>query len=155
MTNYTLDAIDRQLLSLMQDDASLSVSELADKVGMTAPPCWRRVKRLKDEKILDRKIWLLNAEAVGLAVTVYANVQLTTHDSEATTAFKAEIQKLPEVQECYILLGQSDVLLKILVTDIKYYEEFFYRRLSQIPGVREVTSSVVMSEVKKTTKLPL
>lgn len=151
----TLDAIDRKILALLQEDGSLSISELADRIGMTPPPCWRRVRRLRDVRILDRQVWLVDPAAVGLGVTIYATVKLTTHDIEATAAFRDRIQALPEVLECYVLLGSIDVLLKILVKDIKYYEELFYERLSQIPGVREVTSSVVMSEVKKTTRLPL
>jgi len=88
-------------------------------------------------------------------VTIYATVKLATHDGEATAAFRSRIRDLPEVLECYILLGSIDVLLKILVPDIKSYEELFYQRLSQMAGVREVTSSVVLTEVKKTTRLPL
>ena len=151
----TLDAIDRKIVALLQEDGSLSISELANRIGMTPPPCWRRVRRLRDVRILDRQVWLVDPAAVGLGVTIYATVKLTTHDIEATAAFRDRIQALPEVLECYVLLGSIDVLLKILVKDIKYYEELFYERLSQIPGVREVTSSVVMSEVKKTTRLPL
>lgn len=151
----SLDATDRRILDLLQEDGSLSVSELAERLRMTPPPCWRRVRRLKDAKILDRQVWLVDAKAVGLSVTIYAAVKLATHDSKATTAFRSRIRELPEVLECYILLGSPDALLKIVVADMSYYEEFFYARLSQIPGVREVTSSVVMSEVKKTTRVPL
>jgi Lrp/AsnC family transcriptional regulator len=150
-----LDATDRRILALLQEDGSLSVTELAERLGMTPPPCWRRVRRLKDEKILDRQVWLVDAKAVGLSVTIYAAVKLATHDSEATAAFRSRIRELPEVLECYILLGSPDALLKIVVADMGYYEKFFNARLSQIPGVREVTSSVVMSEVKKTTRVPL
>jgi Lrp/AsnC family transcriptional regulator len=150
-----LDAVDRRILSLLQEDGSLSINDLAERIGMTPPPCWRRVRRLKEEGILERQVWLVNAKSVGLSLTIYASVKLTTHDSGATTAFRDRIKALPEVLECYILLGTPDALLKIVVTDIEYYEEFFYKRLSQIPGVREVTSSVVMSQVKNTTCISL
>lgn len=153
--SITLDRIDRQILALLQDDGGLSASDLADRLGMTPPPCWRRVKRLKDSGILARQIWHLDPERLGLAVTIFATVKLATHDAAATTAFRTEIRKLPEVLECYVLLGTIDVLLKIVVPEIRYYEEFFYRQLSQLPSVREVTSSVVMSEVKHTAALPL
>jgi len=151
----TLDAIDRRILSLLQEDGSLSISELAERLGMTPPPCWRRVHRLQAQKILERQVWLVDPKVIGLGATIYAAVKLTTHDSAATAAFRTRIQTLPEVLECYILLGSPDALLKIVVPDISHYEEFFYARLSQIPGVREVTSSVVMSTVKKTTSLPV
>ncbi|MBS0420074.1 MAG: Lrp/AsnC family transcriptional regulator [Proteobacteria bacterium] len=150
-----LDSIDRRILELLQENGSLSVSELADCLGMTPPPCWRRVRRLKEAKILQRQVWLVDAKAVGLNVTIYASVKLETHDSQATAAFRRRVQTLPEVLECYILLGSPDALLKIVVSDMSSYEKFFYSRLSQIPGVREVSSSVVMSEVKKTTHIPL
>lgn len=150
-----LDTVDRRILSLLQEDGSLSINDLAERIGMTAPPCWRRVRRLKDEGILERQVWLVDAKSVGLSVTIYASVKLATHDREATTAFRDRIKALAEVLECYILLGTPDALLKIVVADIGYYEEFFYKRLSQIPGVREVTSSVVMSQVKNTTAIPL
>lgn len=151
----TLDAVDRRILALLQADAGLSVSDIADQLGMTPPPCWRRIRRLKDAGILARQTWHLDPEALGLNVTLYANIKLATHDSDATTAFRAHIKQLPEVLECYVLLGSTDVLLKIIVPDMRYYEEFFYKRLSQLPSVREVNSSVVMSEVKKTSVLPL
>jgi Lrp/AsnC family transcriptional regulator len=151
----TLDDTDRHILALLQENASLSVSDLADRLGMTPPPCWRRVKRLKEAKVLERQVWLVNPKAVGLTVTIYAAVKLATHDGKATAAFRNRIQALPEVLECYILLGSPDALLKIVVPDMNHYEELFYARLSQIPGVREVTSSVVMTEVKKTTRVPL
>jgi len=151
----TLDETDRRILALLQENAALSVAEVADSLRMTPPPCWRRIKRLKDGGVLEKQVWLVDPKAVGLTVTIYAAVKLTTHDSKATAAFRNRIQALPEVLECYILLGNPDALLKIIVSDMEHYEELFNARLSQIPGVREVTSSVVMTEVKKTTRVPL
>ena len=155
MTTTALDPTDRRILALLQEEGSLSVNELADRIGMTPPPCWRRVRRLRDAGILLKQIWLVDAKAVGFSVTIFASVKLATHDGAATAAFRKRIRELPEVLECYVLLGTPDALLKIVVSDMNYYEDFFYKRLSQIPGVREVSSSVVMSEVKKTTRLPL
>jgi len=151
----SIDLIDRRILILLQQDGSLSASEVAEQLGMTTPPCWRRIRRLKDDGYLLKQVWLVNPEALNLGVTIYANVRLTTHDKEATTAFRQKIQTFPEVQECYILLGASDILIKIVASDIKDYEDLFYNHISQLPGVKEVTSSVVLSEVKKTTALPI
>lgn len=151
----TLDTIDRRILTLLQQDGSLSVAELADRLGMTPPPCWRRVRRLKDAGILKRQIWEVDAAAVGMNVTVYATLKLNAHDARATSEFREQIRLLPEVLECYILLGSVDVIVKMIVSDIKYYEQFFYERLSQLPGVREVNSSVVLTEVKKTAHIPV
>ncbi|WP_430446756.1 Lrp/AsnC family transcriptional regulator [Sphingorhabdus contaminans] len=151
----TLDIIDRQILRELQRDGSLSISALADKLDMTAPPCWRRVQRLRDEGILDRRIWLVDPEKLGRGTIIYVTVKLANHDRAATTAFRAAIQKLDEVLECYILLGGIDALIKIRVPNVKDYERIFYDRLSQLPAVREFESSVVLSEVKQTTEIPV
>ncbi|MBY8826202.1 Lrp/AsnC family transcriptional regulator [Sphingomonas colocasiae] len=151
----SLDQTDRAILSLLQQDGSLSIAELADRLGMTPPPCWRRVKRLKDEGVLRRQTWIVDPEAIGINLIVYATIRLAAHDATATQQFRDRIKTWPEVLECYILLGAIDVLVKIAVKDIKYYEEFFFKKLSQLPGVREVNSSVVVSGIKDTTALPL
>ncbi|MCP3675810.1 MAG: Lrp/AsnC family transcriptional regulator, partial [Gammaproteobacteria bacterium] len=140
-----LDLVDRRILDLLQKDGSLSSNEVASKLNMTTPPCWRRIRKLKDEGYLQKQVWIISPEAMNFKVTIYANVRLTTHDKEATTAFREQVQTLPEVQECYILLGASDVLVKVLVHDIKEHEDVFYNHISQLPGVKEVTSSVVLS----------
>jgi Lrp/AsnC family transcriptional regulator len=150
----TLDTVDRQILTALQQEP-LTVAELADKLGMTPPPCWRRIRRLKEAGVLVQQEWLVNAEAVGLSLLVYATVKLAAHDVKATRAFRDGIKDLPEVLECYILLGGIDVLIKIVAKDIKSYEDFFYNKLSQLPGVREVTSSVAMTCVKSTLALPI
>lgn len=150
-----LDRIDGLILERLQSNASLSIAELADELGMTSPPCWRRVKRLKEAGVLVRQTWRLDAALLGLNVTIMASIKLAAHDSDATAAFRKQVQDLPEVLECYVLLGSIDVLAKIVVPDMRYYEDFFYNRLSQLPSVREVTSSVVMTEVKNSSVLPL
>lgn len=151
----TLDSVDRRIIALLQEDGSLSVADLADRLGMTPPPCWRRVRRLKESGVLKRQIWEVDGATIGLGVTVYATLKLKTHDARATSEFREQIKMLPEVLECYILLGSVDVIVKMVVSDIKYYEQFFYERLSQLPGVREVNSSVVLTEVKRTARLPI
>lgn len=150
-----IDVIDAKILEALQEDGSLSVAQLADRLGMTPPPCWRRVKALKDRGVLARQVWQVNPESLSLNITIYATVRLAAHDAAATSAFRAEVGRFPEITECYVLLGGIDVLMRVVVPDIAYYETFFYERLSQLPAVREVTSSVVMSEVKRTTALPV
>jgi Lrp/AsnC family transcriptional regulator len=150
-----LDAIDRQILTELQRDGSLSIAELAERLNMTAPPCWRRVRKLKADGVLKRQVWEVDAEKIGLGITLYATVKLATHDAAATTAFREEIARIPEVTECYILLGSVDALLRISVPSMRHYEQLFYNRLSQVSGVRELHSSQVMSEVVRTLALPL
>lgn len=151
----TLDKTDRAILSLLQEDGSLSVAELADRLGMTPPPCWRRVRRLKEEGVLQRQVWIVDPSSIGVDLTIFATIRLTTHDAMATQQFRDQIQTWPEVLECYILLGSIDVLVKLSIKDIKYYEDFFFKKLSQLPGVREINSSVVVSSIKNTTALPM
>lgn len=151
----TLDVTDRRIIALLQEDGSLSIAELADRLGMTPPPCWRRVRALKERGVLQRQTWLVDPAALGLTIEIFATVKLVAHDPQATSAFRQKVQEIPEILECYILLGGIDVLLKVIVPDIGYYEKFFYETLSQLPAVGEVTSSVVMSEVKRTSCLPL
>lgn len=153
--DVTLDAVDRQILILLQEDGGLSIADLADRLNMTPPPCWRRVRRLREAGVLQRQVWLVDAAKLGLEVEIYASVKLVTHDLKATATFREKVLTLPEVVECYILLGTIDVMLKVVLPSIHYYEEFFFHQLSQLPGVREVTSSVVMSQIKKTHALPI
>lgn len=150
-----LDNVDRRIITLLQKDGDLSISDLAGGLGMSPPPCWRRVKTLKDKGVLKRRIWKVDPKKIGLNIVILATVKLAAHDVATTSAFREEVEKAPEILECYILLGSIDVLLKIATPSIDYYESFFYERLSQLPAVREVTSSVVLTEIKNTSELPL
>jgi Lrp/AsnC family transcriptional regulator len=149
------DRIDRHILELMQSDASLSNVEIAERVGLSAPPCWRRIKRLIDAGIIDKKVNILNAKSLGLNVTIYATVKLSAHGRKTVNEFREQIRSYSEVTECYVLLGAVDVLLRIVISSVEAYEQFFNEHLSQISGVQEVNSSVVMTEIKHTTELPL
>lgn len=150
-----LDATDLKLLDLMQQDASLSVADLADKVGMSQSPCWRRVQRLKEEGYIDRQVTLLNRRRLGLNTQIFARIKLSAHGRANLTDFSKAVAAFPEVLECYVLLGSDDFLLRIVTKDIESYERFFYSHLSQLPGVQEITSGIVMSDAKSTTALPL
>jgi Lrp/AsnC family transcriptional regulator len=150
-----LDQRDRRILSLLQKDGSLSASEVAERIGMTPPPCWRRIRRLKDEGVLKKQVWLLDQQALGLEVTVYAAVRLTGHDDQLIAEFRQGVQSIPEVLECVIVLGNVDALLKIVIQDVRTYESIFYGKIAALPGVKEVNSSVVLSVVKSTLELPM
>ena len=149
------DKIDSNILQLMQADASLSNLQIAEKVGLTPPPCWRRIKRLEDAGIIDKKVTILNARELGLNVTIFATVKLSAHARKSGNEFRQRISSYPEVMECYVLLGAVDVLLRIVTVSVDAYESFFNEHLSQLPGVQEVNSSVVMTKIKQTTELPL
>jgi Lrp/AsnC family transcriptional regulator len=150
-----LDKTDRKILELIQSDAALSVSEIADRVNLSQPPCWRRIKRLEDEGIIERRVGMLNRKRLGLNVVIYTEVKLTANGRQAVGDFEQKIRSFPEVTECYVMLGRSDFLLRIVTRDVESYERFFRDHLSQLPGVQDIISSVALSEVKYTTELPL
>jgi Lrp/AsnC family transcriptional regulator len=148
-----LDKTDKHILQLIQKDASMSASEIAERVNLSQPPCWRRIKRLEDEGYIVKRVGVLDAKKMGLNTVIYAEVKLSANS--ALEAFEEEMKKIPEVTECYIMLGQVDFLLRIVTTDIVAYEKLYRDQLSKLPGVQELNSSVAMSEVKNSTELPL
>ncbi|NQZ90205.1 MAG: Lrp/AsnC family transcriptional regulator [Colwellia sp.] len=151
--NMTLDDIDKKILKLIQSDASLSVSKIADQVNLSQPPCWRRIKRLEDEGVIVKRVGILNHKKLDLNLVIYAEVKLTANSE--LTAFEEEIKNISEVTECYIMLGQVDFLLRIVTKDIASYEILYRQQLSKLTGLKELTTSVAMGEVKRTTELPL
>lgn len=150
-----LDRIDRRILALIQHDASLSAAEIAQRVNLSQPPCWRRIKRLEESGYIDRKVALLSRKQLGLNVVIYTEVKLTANGRQAVGEFEDKIRSFPEVTECYVMLGRSDFLLRIVTRDVDTYEQFFRNHLSQLPGVQDITSSVALSEVKYSTEVPL
>lgn len=150
-----LDSTDMTLLKLLQRDASLSVAQLAEQVNLSQPPCWRRVRKLEAEGYIDRQVSMLNRKKLGLNVVIYTEVKLSANGRQAVGEFEDSIRGFPEVTECYVMLGRSDFLLRIVAKDVEHYERFFKNHLSQLPGVQDITSAVALSEVKYSTELPL
>lgn len=150
-----LDAYDLDILRLLQRDASLSAADIGERVGLSQSPCWRRINRLEKQGYIRDRVALLDRHKLALDVLVFAMVKLTAHGRRSLPEFAEAIRTHPEVQECHTLLGDMDFLLRIVVHDIQAYERFFFDTLSQLPGVQEVHSNIVMSEMKSTTALPL
>jgi len=150
-----LDATDRKILRALQENDSISTTELAAKVGLSQAPCWRRVKRLEDEGVIRKRAALLDRESVGLPVLIFTTVRLATHGGRALQEFEDAIRGFPEVIECYKLMGAADHVLKIVAPSIEAYEKFFREKLSQLPALREANSAIALSEVKCTTALPI
>ncbi len=158
MTDRTaapLDPYEKRILRLLQEDASLSNAEIAERIGLSASPCWRRIDRLEREGFIKRRVAILDRRKVGLNAQIFAQVKLNAHGRANLDEFAAAIRDLPEVLECYVLMGSVDFLLRIVAPDIEAYERLFFNRLSQLPGVQEVNSIVALSEIKSTTALPL
>jgi Lrp/AsnC family transcriptional regulator len=150
-----LDQTDRRILDALQADGTLSAAEVAAKVNVTSTTCWRRITRLESAGVIKKRVALLDRDAVGLSVMLFAHVKLSTQGRDALAKFDQAIRKHPEVLECYTLMGEWDFLLRIVAKDIKAYETFFLDHLSRIPLVQSVHSSMVLTVVKEVTELPL
>ncbi|SHL70458.1 Lrp/AsnC family transcriptional regulator [Phytopseudomonas punonensis] len=150
-----LSAIDRRILRLLQRNADLSAAEIAKKVELSQSPCWRRINRLQEEGFIERKVALLNPKRLGFTITVFVSIKLSAHGRSNLDEFERAITGYSEVIECYTMAGSSDYLLKVVARDIASYERFLRDQLLQRPHVQEAHSSIAMSEVKRTTELPL
>jgi Lrp/AsnC family transcriptional regulator len=150
-----LDKADLRILEVLQHHGNLSAAEVAEKVDMTTSTCWRRITRLEEAGVIKSRVTLLDREKAGLNVTVFSRVKLSTHGRDSLGRFEQAVRELPEVLECYTLMGDTDFLLRICVRDIKAYEAFFLDHLTRLPGVESVHSSIALSTIKETTALPL
>ena len=149
-----LDGIDRHILESLQRDGRLSNTDLAEKVGLSASPCWRRVKALEETGIIKGYVALVDAKAVGLPVSVFMSVSLTTQVQSALQRFEKAVQQRPEVMECYLMTGDSDYLLRVVVPDLEAYERFVMD-FTRIAGVGQIRSSFALRPVKQGTALPM
>ena len=150
-----LDLFDRRILALVQEDASRSSAEIAEKVGLSQSPCWRRMQRLKDEGYIKRQVAIVDRRRIGLNAQVFALVKLTMHGRQNLESFADAIRGYPEVLECHVLMGAFDFLLRVVAEDIDAYQAFFFDKLSRLPGIQEVNSVISLSEIKATTALPV
>lgn len=149
-----LDSLDIRILEILQQDASLQVAEIAERVGLSAAPCWRRIQRLKQESVITREVALVDPRKVNVAVTVFVSVRTSTHTQEWFRKFRATVQAIPEVVEFYRMSGEVDYLLRVVVPDIAAYDKV-YQRLTAGTNLHDVSSSFAMEELKLTTALPL
>jgi Lrp/AsnC family transcriptional regulator len=124
-------------------------------VGLSASPCWRRIERLDREGYIRARVALVDRRKIGLNAHVFAQLKLDAHGRANLDDVSVAVRTFPEVLEAYVLLGSMDFLLRIVASDIEAYERFFFERLSKLPGVREINSSVALSEIKSTTALPI
>src|SRR5689334_940199 len=136
-----LDPHERRILQVLQEDASISMAAIAERVGLSQTPCYRRVERLERDGIIPRRGSLVDREKVGLAAHIFAQVKLTAHGRANLDEFAAAVRELPEILECYVLMGTVDFMLRVVAEDIKAYERFFFETLSRLPGVQEINST--------------
>ncbi len=150
-----LDRMDRAILKVLLEDGTLSAAGIAERVGLSQSPCWRRINRLEKEGVIRERSVIVDRKKVGLDTMIFAHVKLSTHGKTQLPDFASMVRGFPEVLECYVTLGDMDFLLKVVTPDIESYERFFFSHLSQLPGVQEVRSSIALSEIKYTLALPI
>ena len=150
-----MDRTDLRILDLLQTDASRSTAEIAEAVGLSPSPCWRRIAQLEQQGVIRRRVAVLDREKLDLGVTVVVQVRLTTHGRQSLVDFEERVRELPEVTQCFTVMGAIDFVLIVVTTDIRAYERLMRERLSQLPGVQAIESNIVMSAIKDTTALPL
>jgi Lrp/AsnC family transcriptional regulator len=149
-----LDPIDLRLLRELQADANLAVGDLAERVGLSQTPCWKRLKRLTDEGFIEKRVALLDRDKLDLGLVVFVAVRTSRHDETWLEQFAKGAKALPEVVEFYRMSGETDYLLKVIVRDIAAYDRF-YRRLITTAPLADVSSSFAMEQIKFTTALPI
>lgn len=149
-----LDKIDKNLLGFLQRDASLSVAELAERVGLTANPCWKRIKRLEEEGYIQRRVALVDRAKLGLKVTVFVSVKTAEHDAAWLENFARAASSFPEIVELYRMSGDVDYLMKVVTQDVEGYDRF-YKKLIKAVRLTDVSSAFAMEQIKYSTELPL
>ncbi len=155
MPNTDLDAIDRRILDRLQDNGRISNVDLANDVGISSSPCWRRVRELEKRGVISGYVALVDAAAVDLPVSVFVQVTLERQIEAALETFETAVKARPEVMECYLMTGDADYLLRVVVSDLPTYEAFLKDHLTRIPGIANIKSSFALNQVKYRTSLPL
>jgi Lrp/AsnC family transcriptional regulator, leucine-responsive regulatory protein len=152
--NMPFDPVSIRILDALQADSEISIAELAEKVGLSPSPCWRRVADLKARGVIRGAVTLVDPLTVGLAVNVFVHVSLKQQDKQSLEVFAAAIRERPEVMECYLMSGESDYLLRVVVEDLIEFQRLLVEVLTRIPVVANIRSSFALGQVKYTTALP-
>ena len=147
-----MDRLDRKILRLLQEDATLAVADVAKKVGLSTTPCWRRIQKLEEEGVIKRRVAILDPDRINARVTVFVSIRTNSHSHEWLRRFSEVMQEFPEVVEFYRMSGDVDYLLRVVVPDIAAYDAFYKRLIAKIE-IRDVSSSFAMEQIKYTTAI--
>ena len=150
-----LDRIDRQILELLQADASVPIQQIADKVGLSVNPCWRRIRRMEKEGVIQGRVALVSPEKVGLGLTVYVRVKTNQHSAAWAKRLNEVIAAMPEILECHRIGGDVDYLLKVVVEDMAGYDRTYKELIERLPSLADVSALFSMERLKSTTGLPI
>lgn len=148
-----VDQIDRKIIDILQIDASVPIAAIADKVGLSPAPCWRRIKKLEDEGVIVRRVALIDRRKANVPMTVFVSVKAPRHAAEWLDAFRKLIAGVPEIVEAWRLTGDTDYLLRIVVPDVEAYDAVYQRLIARLE-FSDVNSSIAMEEMKFTTAIP-
>jgi Lrp/AsnC family transcriptional regulator len=149
-----IDAIDRKILRVLQEDASLSVAEIGERVGLSSTPCWKRVQRMEQEGIITGKVALVDQNKIGLGLSVFVSVESDDHSDAWLKKFATAVSAMPEVIEFYRMAGDVDYVLRVVVADMRSYD-IFYKQLISAVALKNVTSRFAMEKIKSVTALPV
>jgi Lrp/AsnC family transcriptional regulator len=149
-----MDAIDRKILAVVQEDASLSVAEIGNRVGLSSTPCWKRIQRLEADGVITKRVALIAAEKIGLGITVFVSIETGDHSQDWLDKFAETVGAMPEVMEFYRMAGDVDYMLRVACASIQDYDAFYKRLIAAIP-LKNVTSRFAMERIKQTTVLPI
>lgn len=146
---------DVEILKMLQRDATISTASIAERINLSQSPCWRRINRMEEEGLIQRRVALLDRAHLGMEVVVFATINLTSTGRQNLVSFEQDIVRHPEVMECYTMTGIWDYMLKIVTRDIRHYEDFVRNTLTASPAIRELHSHMAVTEIKNSTELPL
>ncbi len=149
-----LDITDRKILMVLQEDASLSVAEIGDRVGLSSTPCWKRIQRLEADGVIQRRVALVDQNKVGLGITVFVSVESSDHSDDWLRRFAEAVSAMPEVLEFYRMAGDVDYMLRVVVADMQSYDVFYKKLIAAVP-LKNVTSRFAMEKIKSVTVLPI
>ena len=150
-----LDDIDRNILRILQRDAGINIGDIADQVGLSHTPCWRRINKMEETGLIKNRICILDPEKIGMDVSIFVFVRLDTHSSEALEEFEAATRDIHEILQCYTMSGEFDYLLRVVVPTVRDYEKAVKGRLLKLPYVGIMNSHFALNEIKNTTALPI
>lgn len=150
-----LDAVDRRIIAALQSEGRMTINELAEKVALSPSPCARRLRQLEQSGIIKGYAAVVDQEKVGLPVSAFASIKLERQREEELDRFAAAMARWPEVVDCYLMTGQRDYLLRIVVSDLQAYEQFIKNKLSRLDGVASIETSFALSQIKRSEVLPM
>jgi Lrp/AsnC family transcriptional regulator len=149
-----LDLIDRKILAVLQEDSSLSIADIGERVGLSSTPCWKRIQRLELDGVITRRVALVDQDKIGLGITVFVSIESNDHSERWLSTFGEAVRAMPEVMEFYRMAGDVDYMLRVVVTDMQSYDRFYKKLIGAVP-LKNVTSRFAMEKIKSVTALPV